>query len=205
MLDNCRIGVIDEAYRWGRHHVQHVFQRLRTHSSLFPIFHHNAIVDGGRCMATMDAGWSSHQWRPGTHLGPMAFRICASLSRRSELQYRETPGQAGCLDSGYGNGCGCISTASNTSLLRIRPRPPRFSTTGGGSEPLPICNSSSTIDMTARMFVVGRRVLPIVISRKFTGSFCHPWRPGPGIPYRNDGSGKFRLIRLKRTLVSEES
>ena len=147
MLDNCRIGVIDEAYRWGRHHVQHVFQRLRTHSSLFPIFHHNAIVDGGRCMATMDAGWSSHQWRPGTHLGPMAFRICASLSRRSELQYRETPGQAGCLDSGYGNGCGCISTASNTSLLRIRPRPPRFSTTGGGSEPLPICNSSSTIDI----------------------------------------------------------
>nr|VFJ91266.1 MAG: hypothetical protein BECKLFY1418A_GA0070994_10156 [Candidatus Kentron sp. LFY] len=28
----------------------------------------------------------------------------------------------------------------------------------------PLCNSSSTIDMSARMFVVGRRVLAIVIS-----------------------------------------
>nr|VFK16802.1 MAG: hypothetical protein BECKLFY1418C_GA0070996_10263 [Candidatus Kentron sp. LFY] len=30
--------------------------------------------------------------------------------------------------------------------------------------PRPLCNFSSTIDMSARMFVVGRRVLPIVIS-----------------------------------------
>ena len=56
-----------------------------------------------------------------------------------------------------------------------------------------LCNSS-TIDITARMFVVGRRVLPIVVSQKFTGNFCHPWRLGPGIPCRDDGSAEFLQI-----------
>nr|VFJ99530.1 MAG: hypothetical protein BECKLFY1418A_GA0070994_11012 [Candidatus Kentron sp. LFY] len=52
------------------------------------------------------------------------------------------------------------------------------------------------------MFVVGRRVLAMVMSQKFTGNFCHPWHLGPGIPCRDDGSGKFLHNRLKQSLSS---
>ncbi len=61
-----------------------------------------------------------------------------------------------------------------------------------------LCNSFSTIDMSARMFVVGRRVFAIVTSREFTGSFCHPWHPGPANPWRDDGSAEFLHNRLKQ-------
>nr|VFJ93866.1 MAG: hypothetical protein BECKLFY1418A_GA0070994_10353 [Candidatus Kentron sp. LFY] len=65
-----------------------------------------------------------------------------------------------------------------------------------------ICNSSSTIDITARMFVVGRRVLAIVVSQKFMASFLPSLALGQGIPRRNDGSAEFLHNRLKQPLSS---
>nr|VFJ92054.1 MAG: hypothetical protein BECKLFY1418B_GA0070995_10312 [Candidatus Kentron sp. LFY] len=65
-----------------------------------------------------------------------------------------------------------------------------------------LCHSSSTIDMRARMFVVGQRVFAIVISREFTGGFCHPWHPGPANPWRDDGGAEYLHNRLKQPIPS---
>nr|VFJ94064.1 MAG: hypothetical protein BECKLFY1418B_GA0070995_10534 [Candidatus Kentron sp. LFY] len=56
--------------------------------------------------------------------------------------------------------------------------------------------------MTTQMFVPGRRVFAIVISREFTGSFCHPWHLGPANPWRNDGNAEFLHNHLKQPLSS---
>ena len=101
------------------------------------------------------------------------------------------------FDCGLGRARGTPPRESRVESRRRRAFHPTIQVSLAG-----LCDSSSAIDMTTRMFVPGRRVFAIVISREFTGSFCHPWRLGPANPWRNDGSAEFLHNRLKQPIPS---